>query len=221
MNTKEPLGFIDWREYFYNIEVTENLIRKSIIEVMEEIKFYPDSIQKRKVAMMEETIIQQINPNKRINNGKNYEKAVYSTINNAGYKPIRTQPPDRGIDIIGEYKGITTYAQTKDWQNKVTAEKIQQLEGVLTNKRQSIGVMVSKNGYTKDAIDYARALTMKILLTNLDTVIDSISQAIEQMQLQSQSRIEVTGQSAEITQVTEENLRKVTIKNAEKVVIYN
>jgi hypothetical protein len=48
MNTKEPLGFIDWREYFYNIEVTENLIRKSIIEVMEEIKFYPDSIQKRK-----------------------------------------------------------------------------------------------------------------------------------------------------------------------------
>ena len=90
MNTKEPLGFIDWREYFYNIEVTENLIRKSIIEVMEEIKFYPDSIQKRKVAMMEETIIQQINPNKRINNGKNYEKAVYSTMNNAGYKPIRT-----------------------------------------------------------------------------------------------------------------------------------
>jgi restriction endonuclease Mrr len=221
MNTKEPLGFIDWREYFYNIEVTENLIRKSIIEVMEEIKFYPDSIQKRKVAMMEETIVQQISPNKRINNGKNYEKAVYSTMNNAGYKPIRTQPPDRGIDIIGEYKGITIYAQAKDWQSKVTAAKIQQLEGVLVNKHQSIGVMVSKSGYTKDAVDYARASTMKILLTDLDTVIDSISQAIEQMQLQSQSRIEVTGQSAEITQITEENLRKVTIKNAERVVIYN
>jgi restriction endonuclease Mrr len=221
MNTREPLGFIDWREYFYNIEVTENLIRKSIIEVMEEIKFYPDSIQKRKIAMMEETTIQQISPNKRINNGKNYEKAVYSTMNNAGYKPIRTQPPDRGIDIIGEYKGITIYAQAKDWQSKVTAAKIQQLEGVLVNKHQSIGVMVSKSGYTKDAVDYARASTMKILLTNLDTVIDSISQAIEQMQLQNQSRIEVTGQSAEITQITEENSRKVTIKNAEKVVIYN
>jgi restriction endonuclease Mrr len=221
MNTREPLGFIDWREYFYNIEVTENLIRKSIIEVMEEIKFYPDSIQKRKIAMMEETTIQQVSPNKRINNGKNYEKAVYSTMNNAGYKPIRTQPPDRGIDIIGEYKGITIYAQAKDWQSKVTATKIQQLEGVLVNKHQSIGVMVSKSGYTKDAVDYARASTMKILLTNLDTVIDSISQAIEQMQLQNQSRIEVTGQSAEITQITEENSRKVTIKNAEKVVIYN
>ena len=221
MNTKEPLGYIDWREYFYNIEVTENLIRKSIIEVMEEIKFYPDSIQKRKVAMMEETTIQQISPNKRINNGKNYEKAVYSTMNNAGYKPIRTQPPDRGIDIIGEYKGITIYAQAKDWQSKVTAAKIQQLEGVLANKQQSIGVMVSKNGYTKDAVDYAKASTMKILLTNLDTVIDSISQAIEQMQLQNQSRIEVTGQNAEITQITEENSRKVTIKNAERVVIYN
>jgi hypothetical protein len=171
--------------------------------------------------MMEETIVQQISPNKRINNGKNYEKAVYSTMNNAGYKPIRTQPPDRGIDIIGEYKGITIYAQAKDWQSKVTAAKIQQLEGVLVNKHQSIGVMVSKSGYTKDAVDYARASTMKILLTNLDTVIDSISQAIEQMQLQNQSRIEVTGQSAEITQITEENSRKVTIKNAEKVVIYN
>ena len=221
MNTKEPLGYINWQEYSYNIKITKNLIHKSMIEVMEEIKFYPDSIKKRKVMLMEEDIITQVSSNKRINNGKTYEKALYSTMNNAGFKPIQTQPPDRGIDIIGEYKGITIYAQAKDWQSKVTAEKIQQLEGVLTNKHQSIGVMVSKNGYTKEAMNYVKASTMKILLTDLDTVIDSISQAIEQMQLQKQSRIEVIGQSAEIIQITEENSRKITIRNAKKVTIYN
>src|SRR5437762_2499739 len=83
-------------------------------------------------------------------------------------------------DVIGEYKGITIYAQAKDWQSKVDAPKIQQLEGVLSNKKQHIGVMVSKSGYTKDAIDYAKASTAKILLTNLDTVINSICQEIEQ-----------------------------------------
>jgi restriction endonuclease Mrr len=234
MDLPEPIGFINWKEYHLNIQVTEELIKKTIIQVMEEITFYPESVRKRKVSQTEEEIIQQISPQKRINNrshnevtinkrsdGKDYEKALCNTMNRAGFKPIRTSNPDRGIDVIGEYKGVTIYAQAKDWQNKVTAEKIQQLEGVLVNKQQSIGVMVSRNGYTKDAVDYARASTVKILLTNLDTVIDLICQTIEQIQIQQQSRIEVIGQNAEITQTVEKDVRKTVITKAEKVVIYN
>ena len=230
----EPIGFINWKEYYYNIKITKDLISKTKIEVMEEVTFYSDSIKKRKVSTIEEELIQQISPQKRINNssreetavnrrndGRDYEKALCSEMKNAGFKPIRTMPPDRGIDVIGEYKGITIYAQAKDWQSKVDAPKIQQLEGVLSNKKQHIGVMVSKSGYTKDAIDYAKASTAKILLTNLDTVIDLICQEIEQMQVQPQSRIEVIGQSAEVTQTVDKDVKQTVIKNANKIVIYN
>jgi len=230
----ESIGFIKWKEYYYNVKVTEDLIKIAKIEVMEEVTFYSDSVKKRKVSMIEEESIQQISPQKRINNlsreetainkrsnGKDYEKALCSEMRNAGFKPIRTMPPDRGIDVIGEYKGITIYAQAKDWQSKVDAPKIQQLEGVLSNKKQHIGVMVSKSGYTKDAIDYARASTAKILLTNLDTVINQICQEIEQMQVQPQPRIEVIGQSAEVTQTIDKDVKQTVIKNAKKIVIYN
>ena len=230
----EFIGFINWEEYYYNIRITEDLISIARIRVMEEVIFYSDSVKKRKVSVTEEELTRQISPQKRINsssreetavnkhnNGKDYEKALCSEMSNAGFKPIRTTSPDRGIDVIGEYKGITIYAQAKDWQSKVNAPKIQQLEGVLSNKKQHIGVMVSKSGYTKDAIDYAKALTARILLTNLDTVIDLICQEIEQMQIQQQSRIEVIGQSAEVTQTIDKDVKKTVIRNAKKIVIYN
>ena len=235
----KTLGYINWKDYYLDIKVTKELIRKRTIEVMEKIEFYPESIKKRKTISTEEEIIQQICPNKRIDNkihereeskdvkivkrndGREYEKKLYSVMNNAGYKPIQTRPPDKNIDVIGEYKGITIYAQAKDWQNKVTTKEIQQLEGVILNKSQSIGVIVSKSGYTKDAVNCARASTVKILLTNMDTIIGIIEQAIEQMQVQKQSRIEIIGQSAEITQTIEKNVRRTVIRNAKKTVIYN
>ena len=233
-------GYINWEDYKLDIEVTEKLIRIATIKVMEEIKIYPEYIKKRKTLSEEEVVIQQISPNKRIdnkksdeiimqednkvnkrNNGKSYERALYKVMNDAGYKPIATTPPDRGIDVIGEYKGITIYAQAKDWQSKVTAREIQQLEGVMLNKKQSIGVMVSKSGYTRDAESYAKASTVKIVLTNMETVVNLIQQAIEQMQLQKQSHIEIFGRTAEITQTIESDVRTTVIKNADKVIIYN
>src|SRR5436190_18620910 len=114
----ESIGFIKWKEYYYNVKITEDLINIAKIEVMEKVTFYSDSIRKRKVSMVEEELIRQISPQKRINNssrgetavnkrsdGKDYEKALCSEMKNAGFKPIRTIPPDRGIDVIGEYKG--------------------------------------------------------------------------------------------------------------------
>lgn len=198
----KTLGYINWKDCYLDIKVTKELIRKRTIEVMERVEFYPESIKKRKTISTEEEVIQQISPNKRIDNkvykkedskdvkiikkndGREYEKRLYSIMNNAGYKPIQTRPPDRNIDLIGEYKGITMYAQAKDWQSKVTAKVVQQLEGVLVNKRHSIGVMVSKSGYTKDAENYVKASTVKIILTNMDTLVELIEQAIEQIQIQ-------------------------------------
>ena len=116
---------------------------------MNEITFTKETTKRKRTTTIDEEEIIQNNPNKRINNGQEFEKAVYKKMNDAGFKPIKTQAPDRGIDVIGEFRGITIYAQAKDLSGKVSAEKIQQLEGVLLNKAQSIGVMVSRNGFTK------------------------------------------------------------------------
>jgi HJR/Mrr/RecB family endonuclease len=226
MNLEKPIGYINWQEYYYNIKVTKELIYKAEIKIMEEIKFYEDTTRKRKISLIEEEIIQQNEVSKRIksakqNNGKDYEQALYKAMNEASLKPIKTSGKDRGIDVIGEYKGVTIYAQAKDWQSKVSAEIIQQLEGVLLGKSSCLGVMVSRNGYTKEAISYAKASSATILLTNLETVINSISQTIEQLKSQRLSRVEVIGQSAEITHITDSNTKKTIIRNAKKVTMYN
>src|SRR6185503_21339785 len=96
----KTLGYINWKDYYLDIKVTKELIRKRTIEVMEKIEFYPESIKKRKTISTEEEIIQQICPNKRIDNkihereeskdvkivkrndGRGYEKKLYSIMNN-------------------------------------------------------------------------------------------------------------------------------------------
>lgn len=237
----KPIGHINFVDYYYNLKITQDLIYKAEIEVMSNVQFYTDSVKKRKVSTITEETIRQINPSKRINDkdtvnqitldnnnelvnykrndGQNYEKSLYKEFNNAGFKPIRTRIPDRGIDIIGEYKGVTIYAQAKDLQSKVTAEKVQQLEGVMAGKRQSIGVLVSRSGYTREAMNIAKASSLNILLTDLNTVVNSINHMIEQLQYHKQPSIEIIGQSAEIIQTVEKDTRKVVIKNAEKVTI--
>ena len=169
------IGYISYYDEFYNIKITEQLIYKARIQVMNEITFTKETTKRKRTTTIDEEEIIQNNPSKRINNGQEFEKAVYKEMNDAGFKPIKTQAPDRGIDVIGEFRGITIYAQAKDLSGKVSAEKIQQLEGVLLNKAQSIGVMVSRNGFTKVAEDYAKGSTAKIILTNLETLIDNIN----------------------------------------------
>lgn len=215
------IGYIEYLEYFYNIKVTQQLIYKAKIEIMNNISFNNDSTKRKRTTLIEEEEINQVTPNKRINNGQEFEKAIYKKMNDAGLKPIRTQPPDRGIDVIGEFKGITIYAQAKDLSGKVSADKIQQLEGVLVNKSKSIGVMVSRNGFTKEAIKYVNASSTKIILTNLETLIDNINQSILTMKLNTESRIEINGQSAEIIHETTNDKKKTIIRNAKKVTIYN
>src|SRR5437016_9331559 len=220
MNNK--IGYIKYYDEFYNIKVTQQLIYKARIQVMNEITFTKETTKRKRTTTIDEEETIQNNPNKRINNGQEFEKAVYKEMNNAGFKPIKTQAPDRGIDVIGEFRGITIYAQAKDLSGKVSAEKIQQLEGVLLNKAQSIGVMVSRNGFTKVAEDYAKASTAKIILTNLETLIDNINRTIQTMNLNNrESRVEIFGKNIKITHEVNNNNIKMTVQKAKKVIIFN
>jgi len=220
MNNK--IGYIKYYDEFYNIKVTQQLIYKAKIQVMNEITFTKETTKRKRTTTIDEEEIIQNNPSKRINNGQEFEKAVYKEMNDAGFKPIKTQTPDRGIDVIGEFRGITIYAQAKDLSGKVSAEKIQQLEGVLLNKAQSIGVMISRNGFTKVAEDYAKASTAKIILTNLETLIDNINRTIQTMNLYDKKpRVEISGNNIEITHEMINNNAKTTVQKAQKVIIFN
>ena len=220
MNNK--IGYIKYYDEFYNIKVTQQLIYKARIQVMNEITFTKETTKRKRTTTIDEEEIIQNNPNKRINNGQEFEKAVYKEMNNAGFKPIKTQAPDRGIDVIGEFRGITIYAQAKDLSGKVSAEKIQQLEGVLLNKAQSIGVMVSRNGFTKVAEDYAKGSTAKIILTDLETLIDNINRTIQTMNLYDKKPcVEISGNNIEITHEMINNNTKTTVQKAQKVIIFN
>ena len=220
MNNK--IGYIKYYDEFYNIKVTQQLIYKAKIQVMNEITFTKETTKRKRTTTIDEEEIIQNNPSKRINNGQEFEKAVYKEMNDAGFKPIKTQAPDRGIDVIGEFRGITIYAQAKDLSGKVSAEKIQQLEGVLLNKAQSIGVMISRNGFTKVAEDYAKASTAKIILTNLETLIDNINRTIQTMNLYDKKpRVEISGNDIKITHEMINNNAKTTVQKAQKVIIFN
>ena len=216
------IGYISYYDEFYNIKVTEQLIYKAKIQVMNEITFTKETTKRKRTTTIDEEEIIQNNPSKRINNGQEFEKAVYKEMNDAGFKPIKTQTPDRGIDVIGEFRGITIYAQAKDLSGKVSAEKIQQLEGVLLNKAQSIKVMVSRNGFTKVAEDYAKGSTAKIILTDLETLIDNINRTIQTMNLYDKKpRVEISRNNIEITHEMINNNAKTTVQKAQKVIIFN
>lgn len=222
---QKQLGFITYFDEYFNIKITQQLIYKARFEVMNQITFNNDSIKRKRTTIIDEEEINQNHPNKRItrNNGQEFEKEIYKKMSEAGFKPIQTQPPDRGIDVIGEFQGITIYAQAKDLSGKVSANKIQQLEGVLLNKSQSIGVMVSRNGFTKEAINYAKASSAKIIVTNLETLIEQINLMIQSIKLDNttESRVEITGTKAEVIHEVEKDKKKTVIKGAKKITIYN
>ena len=118
---EQQIGYIRYFDEFYNLKITQQLIYKARIEVLNEITFTMDTMKRKRITTIDEEEIEQNNPNKRINNGQEFEKAIYKEMNNAGFKPVKTIAPDRGIDVIGEFKGITIYAQAKDLSSKVTA----------------------------------------------------------------------------------------------------
>ena len=217
------LGYINYEQYNFNIKITPNYIYIAKIQTMTSITFNAERTSKRKITNITEEIeITQNDPNKRIkNDGSQYETEIIKRFNQSGLKPIRTKASNRGIDVIGEYNGITIYAQAKDLSGKVGAPIVQQLEGVLTNKSQSIGVIVSEGGFTSEAVKYSKGSTTKIILTNLKDLIDEIINTINQVRLTNLPKIEIIGESAEIETISQNNIRRTIIRKAKKVTITN
>ena len=67
MNNK--IGYIKYYDEFYNIKVTQQLIYKARIQVMNEITFTKETTKRKRTTTIDEEEIIQNNPNKQINNG--------------------------------------------------------------------------------------------------------------------------------------------------------
>lgn len=76
---------------------------------------------------------------------------------------------DGGIDgIISEDRlGLDViYVQAKRWQSTVGREPIQSFVGALAGKHATKGVFITTSDFHKNALDYARGVTHKIILIN-------------------------------------------------------
>lgn len=78
---------------------------------------------------------------------------------------------DEGIDgIINEDKlGLDViYIQAKKWEGSVSRPEIQKFAGALQGKRASKGIYITTSCFTKEAHEYARSITSRIILIDGD-----------------------------------------------------
>src|SRR3989344_5386874 len=77
------------------------------------------------------------------------------------------QSGDGGIDgIIKEDKlGLDViYIQAKRWENVVGSKEIRNFVGSLVGQKANKGVFITTSGYTKDALEYVKTITHKVIL---------------------------------------------------------
>ena len=81
------------------------------------------------------------------------------------------QSGDGGIDgIIKEDKlGLDViYIQAKRWENVVGSNEIRNFVGSLVGKNANKGVFITTSGFTRDALEYVKTITHKVILIDGD-----------------------------------------------------
>lgn len=103
-----------------------------------------------------------------------FERLVVELLLSMGYGGSRKdagqaigQSGDGGIDgIIKEDKlGLDViYLQAKRWENVVGSKEIRNFVGSLVGQKANKGVFITTSGFTKDALDYVKTITHKVIL---------------------------------------------------------
>jgi len=103
-----------------------------------------------------------------------FERLVVELLLSMGYGGSRKdagqaigQSGDGGIDgIIKEDKlGLDViYLQAKRWENVVGSKEIRNFVGSLVGQKANKGVFITTSGFTKDALEYVKTITHKVIL---------------------------------------------------------
>ena len=83
------------------------------------------------------------------------------------------KPGDGGIDgIIKEDKlGLDIiYIQAKRWKNVVGSKEVRNFVGSLAEHHAKKGVFITTSSFTRDALDYVKTITEKVILIDGETL---------------------------------------------------
>lgn len=109
-----------------------------------------------------------------------FERLVVELLLSIGYGGSRKdagqaigQSGDGGIDgIIKEDKlGLDViYIQAKRWENVVGSKEIRNFVGSLVGQKANKGVFITTSNFTKDALEYVKTITHKVILIDGETL---------------------------------------------------
>lgn len=107
-----------------------------------------------------------------------FERLVVELLLSMGYGGSRKdagqaigQSGDGGIDgIIKEDRlGLDViYLQAKRWENVIGSKEIRNFVGSLVGQKANKGVFITTSGFTKDAVEYVKTITHKVILIDGD-----------------------------------------------------
>ena len=160
-------GFNEFRKKKDDEEEQEQVIQEDSSQTPQELLEYGYQKIKRDLAQELIESVKKVSP-------RFFEQLVVELLLKMGYggslkdagKAIG-QSGDGGIDgIIKEDKlGLDViYIQAKRWENVVGSKEIRNFVGSLVGQKANKGVFITTSGFTKDALEYVKTITHKVIL---------------------------------------------------------
>lgn len=149
----------------------EHVIQEETTQTPQELLEYGYQKIKRDLAQEIIEVVKKASP-------RFFERLVVELLLKIGYggslkdagKAIG-QSGDGGIDgIIKEDKlGLDViYIQAKRWENVVGSKEIRNFVGSLVGQKANKGVFITTSGFTRDALEYVKTITHKVILIDGD-----------------------------------------------------
>ena len=159
--------FNEFRKRKEDGEEQEHVIQEETSQTPQELLEY--GYQKIKRDLAQELLISVKKASPRF-----FEQLVVELLLKMGYggslkdagKAIG-QSGDGGIDgnIKEDKLGLDViYIQAKRWENVVGSKEIRNFVGSLVGQKANKGVFITTSGYTKDALEYVKTITHKVIL---------------------------------------------------------
>lgn len=134
----------------------------------------PEEVIEEAVQDLRESLAAEISDRLATVSPARFEQIVVDLLVAMGYGGSRAdaaqvvgKPGDGGIDgtIKEDRLGLdVVYVQAKRWQGTVGRKEIQSFAGSLEGERASKGVFITTSGFSKDALEYVRMISKRIVL---------------------------------------------------------
>jgi restriction system protein len=97
-------------------------------------------------------------------NGYDFEREVAIVFTSLGFNAkITPKSNDGGVDIILKMGNKTTYVQCKAFKSNVGVAVVRELYGVMQSDNIKSGIVVTLNGFSQGAIDFAEGKNIELI----------------------------------------------------------